>query len=109
MMRAAARSAITPPRSTRGSDDRARPRSYCSPRRVVDSPNGCGTGGMLRPRSGVLYRLLTTNRQRVGDGMMGRVAATGEPMFLAQAATAEYARATTPEYREIIERLRVGS
>jgi len=53
--------------------------------------------------------LLVAHSQRVGEGVMGRVAATGQPIFIASISTADYAASTEPRYRDILERLRVGS
>jgi len=54
-------------------------------------------------------QLLTTHQQRVGEGAMGRVIVSGEPIFLPRISTEDYAKTTSPAYREILERLHVGS
>src|SRR5450432_2686933 len=51
--------------------------------------------------------LLATHPQRVGEGAMGRVVASGEPIFVPSSSAAEFAASTSPQYREILERLNV--
>ena len=53
--------------------------------------------------------LLSQHPQRVGEGLMGRVAASGEPVFLPNVFTAGFAATIAPQYREILERLEVRS
>jgi len=53
--------------------------------------------------------LLTRHRQGVGEGAMGRVVLTGEPLFIPHISTEDYAKTTSPQYRAILERLQVGS
>ncbi len=44
-------------------------------------------------------------RQRFGEGISGRVAATGDPIITSKASAAEFAAAAEPKYRPFIERL----
>jgi len=53
--------------------------------------------------------LLTKYPQAVGEGAMGRVVLTAEPVFIPRISSEEYANSTSPQYRPIIERLNVGS
>jgi len=53
--------------------------------------------------------LLVTHPQRVGEGVTGRVAASGESIHIARISASDYAASTSPQYREIIGRLNVGS
>ncbi|HYQ43433.1 MAG TPA: PAS domain S-box protein [Polyangiaceae bacterium] len=53
--------------------------------------------------------LLTAHRQEVGEGAMGRVVITGQPLFIPRISTADYATTTSAPYRAILERLSVGS
>jgi len=54
-------------------------------------------------------RLLTDRPQRIGEGAMGRVAATRQLTFIPKISPADWAASTSPQYREILERLNVGS
>jgi PAS domain S-box-containing protein len=54
-------------------------------------------------------RELMSSRQRVGEGVAGRVAATGQPLLIKKISTADFAAATEPRYRPLIERLGVAS
>jgi PAS domain S-box-containing protein len=47
----------------------------------------------------------TADRQRVGEGMAGRVAATGQPLVASKISAAEFAASTEPKYRPFLERL----
>ncbi len=53
--------------------------------------------------------LLTTHPQRVGEGATGRVAASGQALLISRISAADFAASTSPQYREILERLSVGS
>jgi PAS domain S-box-containing protein len=55
------------------------------------------------------HNLLTNHPQRVGDGVTGRVAASGQHVFVPRTSSADYAASSTPEYREILDLLNVGS
>ena len=54
-------------------------------------------------------RLSDSQPQRVGEGVMGRVAASDQPLFLPKLAEHEFAATAPPEYREFLERLDVRS
>ena len=53
--------------------------------------------------------LLLSDRQRVGEGFLGRIAATGQPVLIPRTDTADFAASTEPRYRPLIERLGVAS
>jgi two-component system cell cycle sensor histidine kinase/response regulator CckA len=53
--------------------------------------------------------LLSSERQRVGEGMSGRVAATGKAVLVPQVQTADFAASSAPKYRPFLERLGVAS
>lgn len=55
------------------------------------------------------HQLLTAHHQRVGDGAMGRVAASGQPVFIPSITAMQWAASTSSQYREILERLSIGS
>ncbi|HEY0465931.1 MAG TPA: PAS domain S-box protein, partial [Polyangiaceae bacterium] len=54
-------------------------------------------------------QLLLTHRQSVGEGAMGRVVVSGQPIFIPRVSTEDYAQTTSAPYRQILERLSVGS
>jgi two-component system cell cycle sensor histidine kinase/response regulator CckA len=74
-------------------------------------------GEWLEPASAVYHRdpeLLAvaregavTDRQRVGDGMTGRVAATGQALVASKISAAEFAASAEAKYRPFLERLGV--
>jgi two-component system cell cycle sensor histidine kinase/response regulator CckA len=53
--------------------------------------------------------LMLLGRQRVGEGISGRVAASGQPLLIPKIATADFAASTEPKYRPFLERLGVAS
>jgi len=53
--------------------------------------------------------LLASHPQAVGEGVTGRVAASGQPHFMPSTSSAEYIASGAPQYRPILERLNVGS
>jgi two-component system cell cycle sensor histidine kinase/response regulator CckA len=53
--------------------------------------------------------VLTTHPQRVSEGVMGGVAASGQPVFIPHMTSSAYAAASTRPYRELIDRLGVSS
>jgi two-component system cell cycle sensor histidine kinase/response regulator CckA len=55
------------------------------------------------------HDLLAAHPQAVGEGATGRVAASGQSLFIPRTSSAEYIASTTPQYRPILERLNVGS
>ena len=54
-------------------------------------------------------QLMKTYPQNVGEGAMGTVVVTGQPMFVPRISTAEFERTTSPPYQEILRRLSAGS
>lgn len=53
--------------------------------------------------------LMLTTRQRVGEGISGRVAATAKPSFTPRVSPLDLAASSEPEYRPFLERLRITS
>jgi PAS domain S-box-containing protein len=58
---------------------------------------------------GAARELVSTGRQRVGEGFLGGVAATGRPKLIPKTDPASFAASTDPRYRPLIERLGVES
>ncbi|MEO6603263.1 MAG: PAS domain S-box protein, partial [Polyangiaceae bacterium] len=54
-------------------------------------------------------QLLNSKPQSIGEGTMGRVVLSGQPLHIPQISTADYAKMTSATYRQILERLRFGS
>jgi PAS domain S-box-containing protein len=54
-------------------------------------------------------RALLTSRQRVGEGISGRVAATGQPLLIPKTDTSAFASLTDPRYGQLLETLGVAS
>jgi two-component system, cell cycle sensor histidine kinase and response regulator CckA len=78
------------------------------------------TDGSMLERGAVYHRdpeisaraasILIAQPKSVHGGMMGKVARSGDVVFMPQVSTAEYAASSpTPEYRELLEQLRIGS
>jgi len=53
--------------------------------------------------------LLATHSQSAHEGVMGQVILAGQPLFLPRVSLDDYTRVTSPLYRQILQRLRVGS
>jgi signal transduction histidine kinase len=53
--------------------------------------------------------VMMTQPQRVGEGLTGRVAATGEPMLIPQITIDEFASKTAPKFRPFIEKVGITS
>jgi two-component system cell cycle sensor histidine kinase/response regulator CckA len=53
--------------------------------------------------------LISLGRQRVGEGISGRVAATGQPLLIPKISTADFAASTEAKYRSFVERIGVAS
>jgi PAS domain S-box-containing protein len=53
--------------------------------------------------------LMLLGRQRIGEGISGRVAASGQPLLIPKISTADFAASTEPKYRSFLERLGVAS
>jgi PAS domain S-box-containing protein len=58
---------------------------------------------------GAARELVSTGRQRVGEGFLGGIAATGRPRLIPKTDPASFAASTDPRYRPLIERLGVES
>jgi len=56
-----------------------------------------------------LQELLKIHRHAIGEGAMGRVVVTGQPVFIPRLSAADYPATTSPPYRAILERLSIGS
>jgi len=54
-------------------------------------------------------RVLATERQRVGEGLAGRVAATGEPVLIPRIDTEQLLAATAPQFGAMLRQLGVTS
>ena len=54
-------------------------------------------------------QVLSSLRQRVGQGVSGAVAATGQPLLISRVDSSELLASTEAGYRPLIERLRVAS
>ena len=52
---------------------------------------------------------LASRRQRIGEGVAGRVAASGKPLLIPSIEPAAFAASSEPPYREFLERLAVTS
>jgi PAS domain S-box-containing protein len=57
----------------------------------------------------VTRELLLSDRQRVGEGFLGRIAAAGQPILIPRTDTATFAASTEPRYRPLIEQLGIAS
>ncbi|HET7544586.1 MAG TPA: PAS domain S-box protein [Polyangiaceae bacterium] len=55
------------------------------------------------------HQLLTDHRQSVNEGLMGRVAISGEPLFVPKIELDEYIQTASQPYRALLDRLRIGS
>ncbi|HEY3666864.1 MAG TPA: PAS domain S-box protein, partial [Polyangiaceae bacterium] len=55
------------------------------------------------------HELSMTYDQKVGEGSMGGVAASGRPVFLPKVSAADFSATTSPQYRHFLETLNVGS
>lgn len=56
-----------------------------------------------------LREVALLGRQRIGEGISGRVAKTGQPLFTPQISTADFIASTDSKYRPFLERLGVTS
>jgi PAS domain S-box-containing protein len=56
-----------------------------------------------------LRAVSSLGRQRVGEGVSGRVAASGRPLFTPRITPSEFAASTEPKYRPLLERLGITS
>jgi PAS domain S-box-containing protein len=75
-------------------------------------------GEWLEPKGGFYHRdpellaatrEMMSSRQRVGEGISGRVALSGKPLFIPSVSPAALAALTEPRYRPLIERLGIAS
>jgi PAS domain S-box-containing protein len=53
--------------------------------------------------------VLSSSRQRVGEGISGRVAASGQPLLIHETNASDFAALSEPQYRPFLERLGVTS
>jgi PAS domain S-box-containing protein len=78
-----------------------------------------GDGEWLEASGGVYHRdpilleamkaLMSSGRQRVGEGVSGRVAASRKPLLSANIGPGEFAASSEPAYRSLLEQLAVTS
>ena len=76
-------------------------------------------GGWLEPSTSFYHEdpalralageVLGSARQRIGDGLAGMVAATGEPILIPQIETERFLSLTAPVFRELFQRVGVAS
>ncbi|MGD0675102.1 MAG: PAS domain S-box protein [Polyangiaceae bacterium] len=84
----------------------------CAIRAVSEDGATLESGAVYHRDPGVVAwadSLLASRPQRVGDGVMGGVAASAQPVFLPRVTTSDYAASSAPAYREILDHLAVGS
>ena len=82
----------------------------CSIRTLSEDGEWFDRGGAVHhptPAVAAAARALLTTPQRVGEGMTGRVAASGLPLLIPQVAPADFATSTLPAYRLILEQVAV--
>ncbi len=53
--------------------------------------------------------IMASGRQRIGEGISGRVARTGQPLIVPRMSTSDFAASSEPRYRPYLERLGVTS
>jgi PAS domain S-box-containing protein len=85
----------------------------CAIRAISEDGEWLEAQGATHHRDPALLEALreigSLGRQRVGDGISGRVAATGQPLFTPQLTPSEFAASTEPKYRPFLERLAITS
>ncbi|HMJ50620.1 MAG TPA: PAS domain S-box protein [Polyangiaceae bacterium] len=81
----------------------------CGVRMISEDGEWLEAGGAVYHRDPEMLALAregpVAERQRVGEGMSGGVAATGQPLLISKASAAEFAASTEPKYRSFLERL----
>ena len=84
---------------------------FCAIRAIRDDGTGFEVGAVHHADPEVIAwaRDLLTEGQAIGEGAMGRVAASRQAIIIPTLLAADYAATTSPRYREILERLAVGS
>src|SRR6478736_3499410 len=85
---------------------------FCAIRALTEDRTQLEVGVAHHPDPEVtawVQTLLTNHQLSVGEGAMGRVVVTGQPIFIPRITRAEYANVTSVPYREILDRLNIGS
>jgi len=85
----------------------------CVIRAITEDGEWLESGGAAYHRDPELLaatrEVMLSSRQRVGEGISGRVAATGVPLLTPRIDPADYIASSEPKYRAFLERLRVVS
>ena len=84
----------------------------CSIRMLSDDGLSFDSGGAVHhptPAVAAGARALLSTPQRVGEGMTGRVAASGLSLLIPKVTSADFAASTLPAYRHILEQVAVTS
>ncbi len=85
----------------------------CAIRPISEDGEWVESGGGVYHRDPELLaatrEVMLSGRQRVGEGISGRVAATGQPLVAPRVDTTPFAALTNAEYRPFLERLGVAS
>jgi two-component system, cell cycle sensor histidine kinase and response regulator CckA len=84
----------------------------CAIRALREDRTGLEVGAVHHPDPTVtawVQELLTNYQHGIGEGAMGRVVVTGQPIFIPKVTRDEYANTTTAPYQTILERLNIGS
>ncbi|HYQ04807.1 MAG TPA: PAS domain S-box protein [Polyangiaceae bacterium] len=85
---------------------------FCAIRALTEDRTQLEVGVAHHPDPEVtawVQTLLTNHQHSVGEGAMGRVVVTGQPIFIPRITREEYANVTSVPYREILDRLNIGS
>ena len=85
----------------------------CAVRIMAEDGEWLESGGAAYHRDSELLaatrEVMLSGRQRVGEGVSGRVAATGRPLIAPKVSTSDFAASTEPRYRPFLERIGVSS
>jgi PAS domain S-box-containing protein len=85
----------------------------CVIRQVSEDGHWLESTGAIYHRDPALLaatrEVMGAGRQRVGEGISGRVALSGQPLLTPRITPAEFAASSEPKYRPILERLAVTS
>jgi PAS domain S-box-containing protein len=85
----------------------------CAVRTMTEDGEWLESGGAVYHRDSELLaatrEVMLSGRQRVGEGVSGRVVATGRPLIAPKVSTSDFAESTEPRYRPFLERIGVSS
>jgi PAS domain S-box-containing protein len=85
----------------------------CAIRAVSDDGEWLEATGAAYHRDPALLaatrEIMASGRQRIGEGISGRVAATGQPLIIPRTTTSDFAALSEPRYRPFLEQLGVVS